>query len=434
MANTAQVCVECGHRSIKWLGRCPACSAWDSLAPEPPASTRSPPPVPIAQVDPSRRPRLASGIGELDRVLGGGLAAGSVLLLAGEPGVGKSTLMLQAAGGFERAGLRVLFVCAEESLEQVAARAARLGGLRSTRASSAPDLPTVLEHVDGSDVAIIDSIQALFDPGLSGEPGSVGQVRACASALGRLARQSGAAVVLVGHVTKDGSVAGPRALEHLVDAVLTFEGDRGHALRCVRAVKNRFGPAAEVGVFEMGPSGLLEVLDASGLFLADRNTGVAGSAVGCILEGRRPVALEIQTLVVTTRAVLPRRVANGIDPARLGVAVAVLERRAGVGLAGFDVYASVAGGFRAGEPGIDLALALSLASTRWNRPVPADLAAVGEVGLAGEIRAVPGTAVRLNEVARLGFRRALVPASHRETSEIETIKVDTLSSALRVLR
>jgi DNA repair protein RadA/Sms len=434
-ANVATICNRCGHRALQWVGRCPGCGAWDTLAPLRPRASSAPGVVvSLVDIDPGSRPRFESGIGELDRVLGGGLVPGSIVLLAGEPGVGKSTLTLQAAEGLGRAGHRVLLVCGEESLEQVAARARRIGaGLGSTRATSCTELPGVIEQGTGFGVVIVDSIQTIGDEASSGEAGSVSQVRGAAAALARFARASGTAIVLVGHVTKDGSVAGPRVLEHLVDAVLTFEGDRGHLLRMVRASKNRYGPTAEMGVFEMGPRGLREVADASQLFLIDRNTGVPGSAVGCVLEGRRPVALEVQTLVVES-STMARRVANGVDGGRLGVVAAVLAARAGVKIGASDVYASIPGGLRTAEPGLDLALGLALASAHRRLPVPEGVAAIGELGLGGEVRSVPGVDARLSELGRLGFERVVVPATAKvEGKRIPLIRAPNIEMALRSL-
>jgi DNA repair protein RadA/Sms len=407
MAKDLLICSHCGHRSLQWLGRCPECGAWESFVRSAEVSQAAV--IPIGEVLGALEERLPTGIAELDRVLGGGLVRGSVVLLAGEPGIGKSTLVLQVAAGLERMGRRVLLVCGEESPAQVAARSKRLGTVLATKLTAATDVGSIAALMPHTDVLLIDSIQTVRDPESAGEPGSVAQVRSCAASLTQKARTCGTAVVLIGHICKDGSIAGPRALEHLVDVVLTFEGDRGQVLRTVRGVKNRFGPTAEIGVFQMGPTGLIEVPDASRLFLGQRDASVAGSAVGCALEGRRPVALEIQTLIVPTRAPVARRVAQGLEPARLGVALAVLDRRAGVKLGDWDVYASVAGGMRAAEPGIDLALALALASSRLHRPLPQGLAAVGEVGLAGDIRAVPGLQARVRELLRLGFSQVIVP-------------------------
>jgi DNA repair protein RadA/Sms len=438
MAKDALVCAICGHRSLQWVGRCPECAAWESFV-ESEVSLATV--VPITELIASTTERVSTGMKELDRVLGGGLVRGSVVLLAGEPGVGKSTLLLQAAAGVERGGHRVLLVCGEESPDQVAARARRLGTPLTTKLTSVTEVGSILDLVPHSDVVLVDSIQTLRDPESSGDPGSVAQVRNCAAALTRVARSSGSVIVLVGHICKDGSIAGPRALEHLVDVVLTFEGDQGHVLRTVRGVKNRFGATAEIGVFQMGSSGLVEVPDASRLFLSERNTSVAGSAVGCVLEGRRPVAVEIQTLIVPNRAPVTRRVAHGLEPARLGLALAILEQRAGVKLADFDVYASVAGGMRAAEPGIDLALILALASSRLHKPLPLRLGAVGEVGLAGDVRAVAGMEARVNELVRLGFTSVLAPAFGHNGDVVSpenlvksVVKVGNLRQAIELLQ
>jgi DNA repair protein RadA/Sms len=366
-------------------------------------------------------------------VLGGGLIRGSVVLLAGEPGAGKSTLALQAAAGLERSGCKVLLICGEESVEQVAARARRLGGIRSTQASPGTEVGDVLAHAAGFDVVVVDSIQTLTDPELTGEAGSVTQVRGCASVLARHARESGTALLLVGHVTKDGAIAGPRVLEHLVDAVLTFEGDRGQRLRMLRSTKNRFGSTAELGVFEMNGGGLTEVADASRLFLADRRPGVPGSSVGCVLEGRRPVALEVQSLVIASESPHPRRVTHGLERDRLEVVAAVLQQRAHLSLSKSDLFARIAGGFRAEEPAVDLALALALASARLERPAPIDLVAIGEVGLSGDVRAVPGMRSRLRECARLGFRRALVGRSVTDGEGMDLHPVGDVREVLSML-
>lgn len=438
MARTALYCIQCGHRTHQWLGRCPDCSAWDSFA-ETGAEGRSVRLVAIEDVEPSPSKRISTGLGEVDRVLGGGLVGGSVVLLAGEPGIGKSTLMLQIAAGVEAVGKRVLYFCGEESLEQVASRARRLGSVKKTTISDATELAQIEALLGQADVAIVDSIQTIRDPVSPGEAGSVSQVRQCAAALSKTARSSGAAVVLVGHICKDGSIAGPRALEHVVDAVITFEGDRGHALRTLRGVKNRFGPTAELGVFEMTPQGLREVADPSGLFLDSRSHGVAGSAVGCVMEGRRPLALEVQTLTVPTKATYPRRVAQGLDASRLGLALAVLERRAEITLCACEVYASIAGGFQAAEPGIELALCMALAGSALDRSCPPKLAAVGEVGLGGEIRPVGGMNARIEELSRLGFTRILAPSitdsigSHWRAEKADIRPVRTLIEAIEWL-
>lgn len=449
MPKTAMICLQCGHRSLQWLGRCPDCSAWDSFVEEPPLVARAPKrpteagaTVLIGAVETISASRIKTGLGELDRVLGGGLVKGSVILIAGEPGVGKSTLLLQAAAGVEQQGKQVLLVCGEESIEQVAARARRLGAPRRTTLTAATDLSAIVPLMTGTDVVLVDSIQSLRASESAGEPGSVAQVRLCAMALTEAARDTGAALVLVGHITKDGSIAGPRALEHLVDVVLTFEGDRGHHLRTVRGIKNRYGATGELGVFQMGSAGLSEVADASRFFLAERHKDAVGSAVGCIIEGRRSLALEIQALVVSCKApAVPRRVAQGLEMARLGVAMAVLQQHGKVNMADCDVYASVAGGLRAAEPAIDLPLCLALASSRRNVPIPAGVAAVGEVGLAGEVRSVPGLDSRVNELFRLGFKTVLAPPVHgtdgigdiSPEKGAKVVRAASLSQALAIL-
>lgn len=376
--------------------------------------------VMIGSVDPEPHERVPTGLGELDRVLGGGLVRGSVVLIAGEPGVGKSTLLLQAAAGVEGTGRDVLLVCGEESIEQVAARARRLGAPRRTMLTAETEIGAIVPLMAKADVVLIDSIQSLRDPDSNAEAGSVSQVRLCAGALTEAARETGTALVLVGHITKDGSIAGPRALEHLVDVVVTFEGDRGHYLRTVRGIKNRYGATGELGVFQMGPKGLAEVPDASRFFLAERHKEAAGSAVGCVVEGRRSLALEIQALVMACKPpAVPRRVAQGLESSRLGLALAVLQKHCNLQVADCDVYASVAGGLRAAEPAIDLPLCLALASSRTDRPIPAGVAAVGEVGLAGEIRSVPGLPARVNELFRLGFHTVIAPPVHGSDSEVD---------------
>lgn len=446
-------CTACGYQASQWLGRCPQCGAWDSFAREAPAGRSGAaggqlgpigaPPIALADVAAGDHQRLETGIAELDRVLGGGLVRGSVTLLAGEPGAGKSTLALQAAGGLERAGAKTLLVCGEESVGQVAARARRLGGIATTQALPATDLATIQSHAARYDVVIVDSIQTVSDAELGGEPGSVTQVRGCASSLARQARESDIALLLVGHVTKDGAIAGPRVLEHLVDVVCTFEGDRGHSLRMLRATKNRFGGTAELGVFEMKPQGLVGVADASRLFLAERHAGVPGSAVGCVLEGRRPVAIEVQALVASPKGPgkdappgLRRRVADGLERDRLEVCAAVLERQAEVSLGSRDLFARIAGGFNSSEPAIDLPLALALASSALGVPVPPDLVAIGEVGLSGDVRSVPGLALRLAECARLGFRTAVAGRSAAGIlgkEQLRVVAISHLSEAVRLL-
>ncbi|MFM7270640.1 MAG: DNA repair protein RadA, partial [Actinomycetes bacterium] len=351
-------CTECGAQSARWLGRCPECGEWNTLVEEVGAADRGVPAgglaeaVPIDRVDPLGAARRPTGVAELDRVLGGGLVAGSVTLLGGEPGIGKSTLLLQALGRIAASGTRCLLVSAEESCEQVRLRAGRLGVLEpELHLVADTSLSHIVAHVDAvrPEVLAVDSIQTILDPDLPGAPGSVAQVRECAHRLVRVAKERNLAVVLVGHVTKDGGLAGPRALEHVVDTVLQFEGDRHHALRMLHALKHRFGSTQELGLFEMGEAGLLDVPDPSALFLADRRAGLPGSVVVPVLEGARPLLVEVQALVNGTGAPVPRRSAQGLESSRLAMLLAVLEARAGVSLADADVYASVAGGVRVAE-------------------------------------------------------------------------------------
>jgi DNA repair protein RadA/Sms len=390
--------------------------------------------VPITAVDGRRATPVPTGIAELDRVLGGGLVPGSVTLLGGEPGAGKSTLLLEAAACRARRGGRALYVSAEEGEHQIHARADRLGVLE-------PELwllaETVLPHVVAAldivrpELVVIDSIQAVVDPELGSTPGSVVQVRECAHRLVQEARRRGIAVLLVGHVTKDGGLAGPRVLEHVVDTVLAFEGDRHHALRLLRAVKHRFGSTQELGVFEMTGRGLVGVADPSGLLLADRRCGVPGSAVVAAMEGHRPLLVEVQALVTPSTLGTPRRQAQGIDHGRLSMLLAVLNERAGVLFGGTDVYVSAVGGVQLDEPGTDLGTCLALASSLAGVPVPASLVACGEVGLGGELRQVGQTARRLAEAARLGFTHALVPASAPNgVTGIEIRRVESLTEAI----
>jgi len=366
-------------------------------------------------------------------VLGGGLVPGSVTLLAGEPGMGKSTLLLQSLGAMASAGVRCLLVTAEESPAQVRMRAERVGALASELlVAGATDLNHVIAHAEAvaPDVLAIDSIQTVVDPDRPGAPGSVTQVRDCAYRLVQLAKERGLATVLVGHVTKEGTVAGPRVLEHVVDTVLSFDGDRGHSLRLLRALKHRYGSTQELGLFDMTSEGLECVPDASARFLVDRRPGVAGSAVAAVLEGARPVVVEVQALVVPSNAPSPRRSGSGIDAQRLSMLLAVLAQRAGVDLMQHDVYGSIAGGLRVTEPGLDLALALATAGARTGRAAPERMVVVGELGLGGEVRSVPQLERRLAEAARLGFETALVPRGTPEQPGIQVLPVGDLREAV----
>ena len=441
---TVHRCQECGAVEPKWSGRCPECEAWNSLVEEverPAVAGRDESldegaggPVPIREVDGASFAPVATAVGELDRVLHGGLVPGSVTLLGGEPGIGKSTLLLQALTGLAQRGQRCLYVTAEESAQQVRRRAERLGvlpdGLWLVAETS---LPRILAHADslGPTVLAVDSIQTVFDPALSAAPGSVSQVRECAHRLVRASKERAMSTVLVGHVTKDGGLAGPRVLEHLVDTVLSFEGERHHALRLLRALKHRFGSTDELGLFEMTGAGLDGVPDPSALFLADRRPGIAGSVVAPVLDGHRPLLVEVQALVAKSHIPTPRRSAQGLDSGRLALVLAVLESRVGARFHEADVHTVVAGGVKVTEPGADLALALALTSALAGRALPDGLVACGEIGLGGELRQVHQTARRLGEAARLGFRTAIVPASAPATAPgIEVRRAATLAEAV----
>jgi DNA repair protein RadA/Sms len=425
-ARSVFACTGCGAQQPRWLGRCPDCGAWNTLVEEAAPGRGAEPrdltgaadgpgaarPQLLKDIDAEAAPRLETGVEELDRVLGGGLVPGCVVLLAGEPGVGKSTLALQLAAGARTPG-PILYVTGEESGEQLRLRAERL-----TRFPDAPLVPaeTRVEALaepweEGAPrVVVVDSIQTLHTERVESAPGSVAQVRESAALLAATARRTGAALVLVGHVTKEGAVAGPRVLEHLVDVVLSFEGERGHAFRLLRAAKNRFGSTQEVGVFAMGARGLEGVPNPSELFLAERQAGAPGSCIAPLVEGTRPMLVEIQALVAPAGYGTARRTSLGFEDARLALLLAVLDRRGSVDLVGRDVYVNVAGGVRVAEPGADLAVTLALASSRLDLPLPADAAACGEVGLGGEVRRVGRIEARLREAARLGFRRVLLPA------------------------
>jgi DNA repair protein RadA/Sms len=417
-------CAECGNESAKWYGRCQECQAWGTLeeigVPRAAlakigAGVPSAPARPIAEVDVEAARARRTGVPELDRVLGGGLVPGAVVLLAGEPGVGKSTLLLEVAfrwAARDGAAAPSLYVTGEESAGQVRLRAERTGNVHESMFLAAEsDISAVIGHVDSvaPGLLVVDSVQTLGSGEIDGTPGGVTQVRAVTAALVALAKERGLPVVLVGHVTKDGAIAGPRVLEHLVDVVLHFEGDRHSTLRLVRGVKNRFGPADEVGCFELVDDGILGVPDPSGLFLNRRETGVPGTAVTVAVEGKRPLLGEVQALVAKSTLGTPRRAVSGLDSARVAMALAVLERRGGIRLAEQDVFTATVGGMRIHEPAADLAVALAVASAARDVALPPDLVVLGEVGLAGEVRRVAGVKVRLAEAARLGFTKALVP-------------------------
>ena len=459
-AQSRYVCQSCGASVPRWEGQCRGCGEWNTLVE---TVIREPPRRPAAAVAPGAGPRpvalshpeVASGesrrpigIGELDRVLGGGLVAGSVVLLGGEPGIGKSTLLLQVAAGVATgvgggSGAGVLYATGEESAGQVRLRAARLGLASGPVGDMVRVVPETevgriveLAREERPGLLLVDSVQTVSVEELDGPPGSVGQVRESTLRLMELAKAEGIPVVLVGHVTKDGTLAGPKTLEHLVDVVLSIEGDRTGGLRLLRAAKNRYGSTEEVGVFEMGERGLAEVTDPGRAFLAEHDLPAPGSVVAPVLEGSRPLLVEVQALVAPTGAPSPRRTASGVDPNRLALLVAVLGRRAGVGLSGHDVYANLAGGLTVTEPGLDLPLALALASSLRDRPVIPGTVAIGEVGLLGELRAVGGLERRLREAARLGFTRAIVPRPRRHdtmaVTGIDLVVAGSLADAIRL--
>jgi DNA repair protein RadA/Sms len=426
-AAPAFTCTACGAVHRKWAGRCEACGAWNSIVEEAPLgagprvtgkgktialtdlSTVEPPP-----------PRAASGIGELDRVLGGGLVPASAILVGGDPGIGKSTLLLQAAASFARGGLACLYISGEEAAAQVRMRAARLGladaPVQLGAETALRDILTTLDALRPG-LAVIDSIQTLWLDSVEAAPGSVAQVRAAAQELVSFAKKRGVSVVLVGHVTKEGQIAGPKVVEHMVDTVLYFEGDRGHSFRILRAVKNRFGPADEIGVFEMTGQGLAEVANPSALFLSARGAPVAGSAVFAGIEGTRPVLVEIQALVAQSTLGTPRRTVVGLDGGRLSTILAVLEARCGIPFAGMDVFLNVAGGLKVSEPAADLAVAAALLSAREDVAIPPETVLFGEISLSGALRPVAQSENRLKEAAKLGFSRAVAPAGTMAAAE-----------------
>lgn len=451
-ARSVYACTECGGQQPRWMGRCPSCGAWSTLVEEPARpeghAAIAPPPVGVGEAKPTRlgdigvtdTTRVSTGIGEFDRVLGGGLVPGSVVLLAGEPGVGKSTLSLQLAAS-ARTKAPILYMTGEESPQQLRLRAERLERtpdevlvLAETRVES---LWEPWEQYQPA-VVVIDSIQTLRTERVESAPGSVAQVRECAAALTLAAKARGTALVLVGHVTKEGTLAGPRVLEHLVDVVLGFEGDRGQVFRLLRATKNRFGSTQELGVFTMTEQGLEGVANPSELFVAERRAGAAGSCIAPLVEGTRPLLVEIQALVAPAGYGTARRTSIGIDDGRLALLLAALDRHTNVDVLSRDVYVNVAGGVRITEPGADLGLALALASSRLGAVIPADVAACGEIGLGGEVRRVARIDLRVREAVRLGFRRLLVPdAVAGDAARVrgaELVPVADVASAVSWLR
>jgi len=427
-------CAECGYTAGRWFGKCPGCNAFGTLVEDVPTTewgSAAKPLLRLVDVDAAEAERIGTGVPELDRVLGGGLVPASLVLVGGEPGVGKSTLLFMALQAMS-ATRRSLLVTGEESVAQVKLRAERLGGGGNVEILAETELETVCATLEREKptVCVIDSVQTLYAADLGSAPGSVAQVREAASRLLRVAKENAIATILVGHVTKDGSVAGPRVLEHLVDCVLQFEGDRYHAHRILRATKNRFGSTNELGVFEMTGTGLVGVPDPSALF-GKTHEGEVGAAVACALEGTRPILLEIQALVAPTDLAMPRRVGTGVDPKRLAMIVAVLGRHAAVALGSADVFVNVAGGVRIDEPGADLAIALAIASAAKGAPLRSGLAAFGEIGLTGRLRPATQAERRLQECAKLGLDRVLVPAGTAARGKLSVEEYDTLRHAIR---
>jgi len=440
---TRYCCQECGYSSPKWLGKCPGCNYWDTMVEETIAersypSNRTALPQPIDDVEIGEMPRIVTGSVELDRLMGGGIMRGSIILVAGDPGIGKSTMMTELGRYLDP--LTILYVTGEESARQVKLRAQRLGAATSNVLLLAEtSIVSILSAIEDSvpDVIVIDSIQTMYDPEVSSAPGSVTQIRESAAALMRLTKKMNAATFLVGHVTRSGSIAGPRVLEHLVDTVLYFEGDRNHGYRILRAVKNRFGSTNEIGVFEMTNSGLKEVPNPSEIFLSERQTGASGSSVICALEGTRSLLIEVQSLVTRTSYGTPQRTSTGFDPKRLQLLLAVLEKREGLELGGHDVFLNVAGGMRAEEPAADLGVAIAIASSLYDISAESCGVLIGEVGLGGEVRGVGRLELRLGECAKLGFQSAIVPKRSLQgfvsPSGIQVLGVETVSEVLGIL-
>ncbi len=445
-------CQKCGYQTPKWLGKCPDCGSWNSLVEEQYLASLSPaekmsiaggdtPPQSIVAVASKEERRLKTEIGEFDRVLGGGLVIGSIVLIGGDPGIGKSTLLLQALNKLAQWNSPALYISGEESLAQTKMRAERIGvnspNLFVLAENSLERIMTEIKKLKPK-VAVIDSIQTVFTSQLESAPGSISQVRECAGKLMLHSKSTGLATFIIGHVTKEGAIAGPRVLEHMVDTVLYFEGDRGHPYRILRAVKNRFGSTNEIGVFEMKEGGLEEVANPSALFLAERRIDVSGSVVISCLEGSRPILVELQALVSPTSYGMPRRTAMGVDPNRLSLLVAVLEKKVGLNLAQQDIFVNVVGGVHVEEPAVDLGLISAVASSFLDKPISSQIMVMGEVGLAGEVRGVQQAEMRLKEAAKLGFKKCLLPRSNqcRITSTsigLELIGVNSVEETLEIL-
>ncbi len=443
---TAFFCQNCGYDSPKWVGKCPGCGEWNRFAEEPvqTADSRMPPefqfnekPRPLDSVEADEKTRIKTGMEEMDRVLGGGIVAGSAILVGGDPGIGKSTLLLQVVHRLASGGRKVLYISGEESASQIKLRADRIGATsKNLYVLVEVALENILRHIKevAPAVVVIDSIQTVYSSLLSSAPGSVGQVREASERLIILSKKTGIPVFLVGHVTKDGSIAGPKVLEHMVDTVLYFEGDTGHSYRIIRGIKNRFGPTNEIGVFEMRDRGLVEVSNPSEYFLTERPEGMAGSVVVASIEGTRPILVEIQALVASTSFGMPRRTAIGVDGNRVSLLVAVLDKIGGLHLGNHDIFLNVAGGVKLGEPAVDLGIVAAIASSFLDRPIDPKTVVFGEVGLTGEVRGINQMEIRIREAARMGFTRCVLPRTQLKRLDkavgIEMVRVGNLKELL----
>ena len=430
---TIFICQECGHQVSKWLGKCPECNSWNSFSEErqlQPSSSKSrnnfesSAPLTITEVQPVQENRMMTGIGEFDRVLGGGMVKGSLILIGGEPGIGKSTLTLQSMGYVSKQGKKVLYVSGEESGSQIKLRAERLDALsENLLICSEICVEGIIQWIEKirPEVLVLDSVQTFYTEDLQSAPGSIGQVREVAFKIFQEIKRRNLPTPLIGHINKDGAIAGPKSLEHIVDTVVYFEGEQGHAYRALRAIKNRFGPTPEIGVFKMAPTGLIPVENPSEWFLAERPEDSSGSAIVATLEGSRTLLVEVQALVTTSSSIgMPRRMATGFDHNRMSLLIAIMEKRLGMNLQGEDIFVNLAGGIKITEPALDLGVAAAIASSFQNRPIDAELVLLGEIGLTGEVRTVMQLEARLIEARRLGFKRCIVPHSAKKLKTLLT--------------
>lgn len=450
-SKTIFCCQACGYQTPKWMGKCPDCGQWHTLVEETQTQRQNkgvmgsmsgprPEPVPIDSIELDDENRFLTGIGEFDRVLGGGLVSGSLVLIGGDPGIGKSTLMLQVMNGLANKGRKVLYVSGEESISQIRIRSKRLTAVsHDMLVVSEIDLNAILSMIESikPDVLVIDSIQTMFSPDLTSAPGSVSQVRESAMHLMHMAKKTGIPTFLIGHVTKEGAIAGPRLLEHMVDTVLYFEGDRNHVFRILRTVKNRFGSTNEIGVFEMKENGLDEVASPSAVFLSERSANAPGSIVTASMEGTRPILVELQALTGKTSFGTPRRTILGLDYNRVALLVAVMEKKLGMHLMGLDIFMNVAGGIKVDEPAVDMGIVSAIASSFLDKAIPDNTVVFGEVGLTGEVRAIGHVEIRVEEVKKMGFKKSLIPESNlkrmTKINGIDLIGIKTVSDAIETL-